>query len=157
MTTPAFAVNRMCGSGFQSAISGAQEIVSGASGIVLTGGAEHMTEAPFVLRDARFGTRLGADLKVCSISQLLFVGLSCFLVHAFIFQLDDVIWSTLFDRHIQMGMGITAENIAERYGISREQCDEYALLSQTRWHEGEFFFINMISNSNDNNNRLSIL
>lgn len=67
VSTPAFAVNRMCGSGFQSVISAVQEIVSMSSSIVLAGGSENMSEAPFAVRDIRFGTRLGTDMKVNSV------------------------------------------------------------------------------------------
>ena len=64
VTTPALTVNRLCGSGFQAIISAAQEIQLGESDIVLCGGSENMSSSPYALRDARFGTRLGVDLKV---------------------------------------------------------------------------------------------
>ena len=64
VTTPALTVNRLCGSGFQAIVSAAQEIQLGESDIVLCGGSENMSQAPYALRDARFGTRLGLDLKV---------------------------------------------------------------------------------------------
>lgn len=62
----------------------------------------------------RFGTRFGMDYKF-----------------------EDVLWSALTDYHTKLPMGITAENLAERYGISREECDQFALLSQQRWKAGE--------------------
>jgi acetyl-CoA acyltransferase 2 len=63
----ALTVNRLCGSGFQSIINGAQEIKLGESDVVLTGGTESMSQAPYAVRDARFGSPLGKDLKVCKI------------------------------------------------------------------------------------------
>ena len=64
VTTPALTVNRLCGSGFQAVVTAAQEIQLGESDIVLCGGSENMSQAPYALRDARFGTKLGLDLKV---------------------------------------------------------------------------------------------
>ena len=64
IAAPAHAVNRLCGSGFQSVVSGAQEIACGLSDIVVTGGTENMSMAPHVLYGARFGVRLGLDLAV---------------------------------------------------------------------------------------------
>jgi len=108
--SPAFTVNRMCGSGFQAIVSGAQEILCGDHNICLVGGSENMSEAPFVVRNARFGTKLGFDYKF-----------------------EDVLWSSLIDKHTNTPMGITAENLAAKYGITRQQCDDYALSSQQRW------------------------
>uniref|UniRef100_A0A0B6ZDM9 3-ketoacyl-CoA thiolase, mitochondrial n=1 Tax=Arion vulgaris TaxID=1028688 RepID=A0A0B6ZDM9_9EUPU len=107
---PALAVNRLCGSGFQAIVSGAQEILLGLSDVVLTGGAENMSQSPYAVRNIRFGTRLGEDLK-----------------------LQDTLWEGLTDSYIKLPMGMTAENLAEKYGISREDCDRYAVQSQTRW------------------------
>lgn len=107
---PALTVNRLCGSGFQAVVSGTQEILSDEARVVLVGGSENMSEAPFVVRDVRFGTRFGMDYKF-----------------------EDVLWAALTDYHTKLPMGITAENLAERYGISREECDQFALLSQQRW------------------------
>lgn len=64
VTTPALTVNRLCGSGFQAVVTAAQEIQLGESDVVLCGGSENMSQAPYALRDARFGTKLGLDLKV---------------------------------------------------------------------------------------------
>ena len=66
VTTPALTVNRLCGSGFQAVVTAAQEIQLGESDVVLCGGSENMSQAPYALRDARFGTKLGLDLKVRS-------------------------------------------------------------------------------------------
>ncbi|XP_033096197.1 3-ketoacyl-CoA thiolase, mitochondrial-like [Anneissia japonica] len=107
---PAYTVNRLCGSGFQSIVNGAQEIQCGDSEVVLTGGAENMSQAPYILRDVRLGTRLGTDLK-----------------------LEDSLWATLTDMHIKTPMGITAETLGKKYGVTRQDCDEFALKSQQRW------------------------
>ncbi|EDO37843.1 predicted protein [Nematostella vectensis] len=119
VTTPALTVNRLCGSGFQSIISGAQEIILGESDICLVGGTENMSQAPYAVRNARFGTKLGLDLKM-----------------------EDTLWQGLTDMLPGLPMGITAENLAEKYNITREECDQFALLSQQRWaaaHESGAF------------------
>lgn len=114
VTTPALTVNRLCGSGFQAIVTAAQEIQLGESDIVLCGGSENMSQAPYALRDARFGTRLGLDLK-----------------------LEDTLWQGLTDFHVKLPMGVTGENLAEKYNITREECDEFALLSQKRWTQAQ--------------------
>lgn len=107
---PALTVNRLCGSGFQSVINGAQEICLKESEVVLCGGSESMSQAPYAVRNIRFGTRLGADLK-----------------------LEDTLWAGLTDLHVKIPMGITAENLAAKYELSREECDAYAYQTQQRW------------------------
>lgn len=107
---PALTVNRLCGSGFQSVVTGTQEIVLGDSEVVLTGGAENMSQAPHVLRNVRFGIPLGRD-------QVL----------------EDSLWTGLVDQHISTPMGITAETLAEKHDISRQQCDAFAVLTNHRW------------------------
>jgi acetyl-CoA acyltransferase 2 len=107
---PALAVNRMCGSGFQSVVTGSQEIMLGDAKIVLTGGAENMSLSPHAVRGIRFGVRLGVDVVM-----------------------EDTLWAGLTDQQIKMAMGITAENLAEKYGISRLQCDEFAFRSVQLW------------------------
>lgn len=107
---PALAVNRLCGSGFQAVANGAQEIALGMSDIALVGGTESMSQAPYAVRNVRFGTKLGQDLK-----------------------LEDVLWAGLSDTYTGMPMAITAEKLAEQYGISREECDKFALKSQKGW------------------------
>ncbi|KAL0093145.1 Thiolase, N-terminal domain-containing protein [Phycomyces blakesleeanus] len=110
----ALTVNRLCGSGFQSLINGAQEIQLGESDVVLTGGAESMSLAPYTLSgQSRWGTRLGVDLT-----------------------LKDSLWTALTDQYPNpTPMGITAENLAEKYGITKDECDAYALLSQHRYEK----------------------
>lgn len=107
---PALTVNRLCGSGFQSIVSGAQEIQLGDARVALCGGTESMSLAPFVTRGIRFGVRFGLDVK-----------------------LEDALWSGLSDSYVQLPMGMTAENLAEHYKISRQEVDKYALQSQHRW------------------------
>jgi len=111
---PALTINRLCGSGFQSLINGAQEIRLGESQVVLTGGAENMSLSPFTMSgSSRWGIKYGASPA-----------------------LEDSLAAALTDQVPKATpMGITAENLAEKYGISREDCDKYALQSQTRWAE----------------------
>ena len=113
---PALTVNRLCGSGIQAAVSGAQMIQLGEAGMVLTGGIESMSQAPHVIRGLRGGLKLGPG------------------------KLEDALWEALVDTHCGCSMAITAENCACRYGISRAEQDEYALRSQTladrAWADG---------------------
>ncbi|CAL8330389.1 unnamed protein product [Arctogadus glacialis] len=110
---PALTVNRLCGSGFQSIINGAQEICLKESEVVLCGGSESMSQAPYAVRNIRFGTKFGVDLK-----------------------LEDTLWAGLTDLHIKLPMGITAENLAEKYQLTREECDLFAYQSQQKWKAG---------------------
>ena len=113
---PALTVNRLCGSGIQAAVSGAQMIQLGEAGMVLTGGIESMSQAPHVIRGLRGGLKLGQG------------------------KLEDALWEALIDTHCGCSMAITAENCACRYGISRAEQDEYALRSQKladrAWNDG---------------------
>ncbi|KAE8745506.1 hypothetical protein FOCC_FOCC007767 [Frankliniella occidentalis] len=116
---PALGVNRLCGTGFQSVVNGAQNILVGDSSIVVTGGVDNMSQAPHAVRNIRFGVGLGAPL-----------------------QLEDTLWVGLTDTYCKMPMAITAENLAEKYKISRQEVDEFALRSQHLWKkandEGRF-------------------
>lgn len=105
----AFLVNRLCGSGFQSWVSAAQMIMTGEASVVLAGGVEQMSQIPYVARNARFGMRMGN------------------------FELEDYMTSALTDAYCKTPMAITAENLAVKYGISREQVDAYAMQSQARF------------------------
>ncbi|MCA9700048.1 MAG: acetyl-CoA C-acyltransferase, partial [Myxococcales bacterium] len=107
---PALTVNRLCGSGFQSVVNGAQEILLGDAEVVLTGGTENMSQAPHAVRGLRKGARLGQSPA-----------------------LEDTLWSSLSDSYAGCAMGMTAENLAKQHGITREQCDTYALRSQHAW------------------------
>ncbi len=115
---PALTVNRLCGSGIQAAVSGAQLIQLGEAQVVLTGGTENMSQAPHVMRGLRSGLRLGQG------------------------KLEDYLWESLLDPYCGCTMAGTAENCARKYGISREDQDAFALRSQQRasqaWREGRF-------------------
>src|SRR6476659_9513707 len=103
---PALTVNRLCGSGIQAAISGAQMIRLGEADLVLSGGMESMSQAPHVIRGLRNGLRLGQG------------------------QLEDSLFSALLDTHCGCTMAGTAENCATKYDVTREEQDRYALSSQ---------------------------
>lgn len=111
---PAITVNRLCGTGFQSVVYGVQEIAMGDSKVVLCGGSESMSLAPYSVRGNRFGVKLGQDLN-----------------------LEDTLWVSLTDSYVKLPMAITAENLAVEYKITREECDEFALLSQKRWTKAQ--------------------
>jgi acetyl-CoA C-acetyltransferase len=106
--TPAFNVNRLCGSGLQAIVSAAQSLMLGDAGAALAGGVESMSRGAYLLPQARWGARMG-DM-----------------------QAIDYVLGVLQDPFGGFHMGITAENIAERYGITRQAQDELALLSQQR-------------------------
>ncbi len=116
---PAMTLNRLCGSGFQAVIDGAEDILYGGSRVCLTGGTESMSQAPHVVRGARWGLRLGPAVPF-----------------------EDSLWEALTDTYCGFSMAQTAENLAEEYEISREEVDGYAVRSQTRakqaWDEGRF-------------------
>ncbi|MSP16701.1 MAG: acetyl-CoA C-acetyltransferase [Myxococcales bacterium] len=109
---PALTLNRLCGSGFQAVITGAEQILLGDAEICLVGGAESMSQAPHVVRGARWGIPLGKSPP-----------------------LEDALFAGLTDSYVNMSMAITAENLAEKYAITREECDAYALRSQRLWGE----------------------
>ena len=105
----AFVVNKVCGSGLKSVVLGAQSIMLGDNDIVICGGVENMSAAPHYTKNARFGQKLGS------------------------FELEDTIINDgLTDAFENYHMGITAENIAEQYNITREEQDEFALRSQKK-------------------------
>jgi len=115
---PALTVNRLCGSGIQAAVSGAQLIQLGEAGMVLTGGIESMSQAPHIMRGLRTGLRLGQG------------------------KLEDYLYEALLDPYCGLFMAQTAEKCASKFGITREQQDAYAIRSQqaaaTAWAEGRF-------------------
>ena len=115
---PALTVNRLCGSGLQAAISGAQHIQLGEADVVLTGGAESMSQAPHVVRGLRGGLKLGQG------------------------KLEDSLYECLLDPMCGLFMAQTAENCAAHYQISREEQDRYAVRSQhcaaDAWQAGRF-------------------
>ncbi|HEU4343437.1 MAG TPA: acetyl-CoA C-acetyltransferase [Candidatus Binatia bacterium] len=107
-SVPALTVNRICGSGFQSIVSGAQLLSLGEANFVLAGGTENMSQAPHVIRGARSGIPLGEG------------------------RMEDSLWSALTDSYCNLNMAETAENLALKYGINREEADEFAYQSQMR-------------------------
>ena len=115
---PALTVNRLCGSGIQAAVSGAQLIQLEEADIVLTGGTESMSQAPHVMRGLRSGLRLGQG------------------------KLEDYLYEALLDPYCGLFMAQTAEKCAGKYGISREEQDAFALRSQKcaseAWASGKF-------------------
>ena len=115
--TPALTVNRLCGSGFEAIIQGAHQILLGESSVVLAGGTESMSQAPHVVRGARWGLRLGPSAP-----------------------LEDTLWEALRDAGCGLSMAETAEKLAQRYAIGREAVDCYAARSQAcakaAWESG---------------------
>jgi acetyl-CoA acetyltransferase family protein len=103
---PAVTVNRLCGSGIEAIVQGAQRLLLGEAEMVLAGGMENMTQAPFVIRGARTGLKLGSGV----LEDFLFVGLT--------------------DSYCGLPMALTAEKLAEQKGITRKDADAYALRSQ---------------------------
>jgi acetyl-CoA acetyltransferase family protein len=119
LEVPAVTVNRLCGSGFEAILQGAHRILLGEASAVVAGGTESMSQAPFVLRGARFGTKLGQAPA-----------------------LEDSLWDSLRDSQCGLPMGETAENLGRQYGVTRADADAYALASQQRakaaWDVGAF-------------------
>ena len=105
---PAVTVNRLCGSGFEAITQGAQLILLGEAQAVLAGGTESMSQAPHVVRGARWGLRLGPA------------------------PLEDLLWEALKDPQCGLSMAETAEALAEKYKLNRKEVDEVALASQRR-------------------------
>jgi acetyl-CoA acyltransferase 2 len=108
---PALTLNRLCGSGFQAIVSGAQEIMLGEADVVLAGGTESMSLAPHVIRGARWG-----DLRLGEAGGFM----------------EDLLWVALTDSQCGLSMAQTAEKLAEQYGVTREIADDVAFRSQQR-------------------------
>jgi acetyl-CoA C-acetyltransferase len=106
---PAMTINKVCGSGLKAAMLGAQSIANGDSDIVVAGGQENMSAAPHVLNGSRDGFRMG-DAKM----------------------VDSMIVDGLWDVYNQYHMGVTAENVAKEYAVTREEQDEFAVKSQNK-------------------------
>jgi acetyl-CoA C-acetyltransferase len=106
--TPAYTVNRLCGTGVQAIVSGCQAIQTGEASVVLAGGAESMSRGPYWMPEARWGARMGETTMV------------------------DPVMGALTDPFNSILMGVTAENLAERGSISRERQDEFAIESHRR-------------------------
>lgn len=106
---PSVTINKLCGSGLKAITLAAQSIMLGEADIIVAGGTENMSQAPYILKDARWGQRMGNGTLE-----------------------DSMILDGLTDIFNNYHMGITAENIAEKYGFTREEQDEFALTSQNR-------------------------
>ncbi len=109
---PSFTVNKVCGSGLKSVALAAQAIMAGEADVILAGGTENMSQAPYLLKSARWGQRMGDGV----IED---------------YMVNDGLWDVFNDTH----MGVTAENIAEKYSFTREEQDNVALMSQNRAEE----------------------
>lgn len=114
--SPSLTINRLCGSGFETACLGAEAIDQGRISIALTGGTENMSQAPMVMDGlaCRFGTALGKGIKA-----------------------EDSLWAGLTDSYAKLPMGLTAEKLGAQFGITRQQCDEYALRSQQTYQAAQ--------------------
>lgn len=117
--TPAVTINVVCGSGLNCVNLAAQMIQCGDADIVVAGGMENMSMAPYALKQARYGYRMGHAQAIDT-------------------MINDALWDAFNDYH----MGITAENVCEKYGITREELDEFAANSQQKCEkaraEGKF-------------------
>lgn len=107
---PALGVNRLCGSGFEALVQAAMLIETGQAEVVLAGGTESMSQAPLVIRGARWGWPLGKPPPT-----------------------EDLLWSALTDSYAGLPMALTAERLAERYAIGQDEVDEFSIRSQRRW------------------------
>jgi acetyl-CoA C-acetyltransferase len=107
-TVPAFSIDSTCGSAMQAIISATQSIQSEETGMLIAGGVESMSNAPYIMESARWGQRIRDAVAY------------------------DLLWRGMQEYPIGVGMGLTAENLAEKYSISRAEQDEFALLSQQR-------------------------
>ena len=116
---PAMTINKVCGSGLQAVISAAQAIMLGDAEVIVAGGTENMSQAPYILPKARWGYKMGHGQLIDT-------------------MINDGLWCAMNDYH----MGITAENLAERHGLTREEQDKFAALSQQKaeksWVENRF-------------------
>jgi acetyl-CoA acyltransferase 2 len=105
---PALTINRLCGSGLESILTAARYILTGEANTALAGGAENMSQVPHVIRGMRWGTPLGAPV------------------------MEDWLWDGLYDTYGDCTMGMTAENLAKKYKLSREEVDQHALSSHEK-------------------------
>ncbi|WCL50246.1 acetyl-CoA C-acetyltransferase [Leptospira sp. GIMC2001] len=108
INSPALTLNRLCGSGMESIIQAYRKIFMQEASLVLAGGAESMSQAPYVVRNARWGSKYGNT------------------------EFEDSLAQGLTDLYVELPMGSTAENLADQYKISREEQDEWAFISQSR-------------------------
>ena len=111
--SPALTVNRLCGSGFQAIVEGAYLLSMGEADFTLVGGTESMSQSPHIIRGARWGLPLGQS------------------------KMEDHLWESLNDPYCNFTMSLTAENLAEKYSIAREACDQFAYESQKKTKEAQ--------------------
>lgn len=111
---PALTVNRLCGSGFQAVVTAAEQILLGDAKAVLAVGSENMSQAPHSVYGLRDGQKFGRPPKMV-----------------------DTLWEALTDSYCNTPMAVTAENLAEKYDITRADADAYALQSQQRWAKAQ--------------------
>lgn len=105
---PALTINRLCGTGLESILTAARYILTGEANVVLAGGTESMSQVPHVIRGTRWGKPLGAPV------------------------MEDWLWDGLYDTYGECTMAVTAENLAQKYKLTREEIDQHALLSHER-------------------------
>ncbi|UZD47858.1 acetyl-CoA C-acetyltransferase [Peribacillus frigoritolerans] len=105
---PALTINRLCGTGVESILTAARYILTGEANVILAGGTESMSQVPHVIRGMRWGSQLGAPV------------------------VEDWVWDGLYDTYGECTMGETAENLAAKYSLSREEVDQHALASHER-------------------------
>ncbi|KOS68815.1 beta-ketoadipyl CoA thiolase [Lysinibacillus contaminans] len=108
LEVPAVTINRVCGTGIEAILTGARYILTGEANVVLAGGTENMSQVPHVIRGARWGSPLGGPV------------------------VEDWVWDGLLDTNVGCTMSQTAENLAEKYKITREEVDAHALSSHER-------------------------
>ncbi len=107
---PALTVNRLCGSGFQAVVTAAEQILLGEANAVLAAGSENMSQSPHSLWGLRDGAKFGKPP-----------------------ELVDTLWEALTDSYCRTPMAVTAENLADKYKVTREDADQFALRSQQKW------------------------
>lgn len=105
---PALTINRLCGTGLESVLTAARYIITNEANVVLAGGTESMSQVPHVIRGMRWGSQLGAPV------------------------VEDWVWDGLYDTYGDCTMGETAENLAAKYNVTREEVDQHALSSHER-------------------------
>ncbi|AVD57494.1 MAG: acetyl-CoA C-acetyltransferase [Heyndrickxia faecalis] len=105
---PAITINRLCGTGLEAIVTAARYILTGEAEVVLAGGTENMSQVPHVIRGMRWGSPLGSP------------------------KVEDWLWDGLYDTYGDCTMAQTAENLAAKYGITREEIDQHALSSHER-------------------------
>ncbi|XP_056641495.1 3-ketoacyl-CoA thiolase, mitochondrial isoform X1 [Diorhabda sublineata] len=108
---PAFSVNRLCGSGFQSIINGLQDISTGVADIALTGGVENLSQSPYIVRNIRFGNIPLGQPPI----------------------FEDAMWTGLMDSYCNIPMALTAEKLGEQFKLTKDEVDAFSYTSQQRW------------------------